>query len=1038
MDAAERPSNASEPDSRPQGSRAKETQVTALVQEELKNKAAATSPISVQCNDCMTFYSRLSVALHDSLPHNCFDTGFDRDRAISLVKEYRAKFNGWAGSIAATQSGHLRSSLDYRLKDAVDIRKRILAILLDLRESLLTATDIVFGKIPNEKWQVGALSDSEDEEFPVDGLAMGEQTSHLQELFAAMKLSNSSLMKMSMVIRKSPGRDDYLKAATRYNFDPRWDIGHVKEKHGDSRGGSEWLLQRLGKAITRRRQYLKFRQEHYDKLSRDDEGPVAPETQTTTHSQAPRTLASTKATTFIQNEVPFVNTGQDMDMDTGSFATQTSYDVTTIGETSQDELRPPPQPQYAFPGVLFEFGEPFICPYCWTEEVVQNRAAWKKHVFQDLKPYVCTFEECDLKMFKSRREWFTHELQLHRREWTCQECSHKPFSTQAEFLGHLISSHKFHGNECHLEAYILQSEEPVNRIPTSACPLCDGLHKNNHESKDSSNLRALDDGTDDMAKPSRQYVTVKQFRSHLGRHLEQLALFALPRTEDNDMDDDSADEDADENASGSIKNDTDTDSLTKGKIGAMDESSESGSEELLLPYRSPPPPSLSNISGPIEPRKPFPPSEIHPEILTATYCREKLTVYALFSIRKQVLRDGHSGTWAKAEIIQENIADEEIAKQIKRLNDKGPSAAEKMEKLFPFQQGQVTKTLDYQSANDNNPNFEWSLAQLHCEKRRFKDSKKKETTAILVYLKRAPIEDIDPIALYQYFKSINEALANETPLPVEHLQQPPAIQSSYELDHSKKTMEELADLSLTGPTGVSTSSNSREDISFSNLCRRITHYLALRPFSESEIMTKLDGTPHQAACEALKKVADEVSGKWKLQPIYWNNLDVWNFDYDSEEDRQMAIENAVRQYDRMRINSHEPQWERLLPEEERRTGKSLSRLVANMSSDRTAEILKIDEYFRYEVRTRFDNLQNIPPDQRVSEISAIKLLLEDQVIQKLTDLTTLWSEIPLKSAMADRLLERALQLAADLDVLLSQNRGLSSDRISPTHTNESG
>ncbi|RDW77569.1 hypothetical protein BP6252_05622 [Coleophoma cylindrospora] len=1034
MEAAERPSNASEPDFKPQDSRAKETKVAALVQEELKYKAAATSPISVQCNDCMTFYSRLSVALHDSLPHDCFDIGFDRDRALSLVKESRAKFNGWAGSIAATQSGHLRSSLDYRLKDAVDIRKRILNILLDLRESLLTATDIVFGKIPNEKWQIGAISDSEDEEFPVDRLAIGEQTSYLQELFAAMKLSNSSLMKMSMVIRKSPGRDDYLKAATRYNFDPIWDIGHVKEKHGNSRGSSEWLLQRLGRAITRRRQYLKFRQEHYDKLSKDDEGPLAPETQTTTNSQAPRTLALTKATTFIQNEASFVNTGQDidMDMDTGSFATQTSYDVTTRGETSQGELRPPPQPQYAFPGVLFEFGEPFMCPYCWTEEVVQNRAAWKKHVFQDLKPYVCTFEKCDLKMFKSRREWFMHELQLHRREWTCQECSHKAFSTQAEFLKHLISSHKFDGNESHLEAYILQSEEPVNRIPISACPLCDDLQKNNHESKDSSSPGALDDGTDDMAKPSRQYITVKQFRSHLGRHLEQLALFALPRTEDNDMDDDSADEDPDEDASGGIKNDTDTDSLTNGKMRAEGESSENKIEELLVPHRDPTR-ALDNYVqvSDITPLKP----------VTADDCREKLTTYAAFLIRKQATSDANSETWARAEFIQEVVTEEEIVKVIKQLNEKGPSAAEKMGKLFPFQQSQVTKVLDHLRNIGKDPNFEWSLAQLNREERRFEDSKKKETTIIMVYLKRTPIEDIDPIALYQaierHFKPVDEALTNETPLPAEHLQQPPAIESSYELGHSKKSMEELADLSLAGPTGVSTNSNNREDISFSNLCRRITHYLALRPLSESEIMTKLVGTPGQAACEALRKVADEVSGEWKLKSIYWNNLDVWNFDYDSEEDRQMAIENAVRQYDRMRINSHEPQWERLLPKEERRTGKSLSRLVANMSSDRTAEILKIDEYFRYEVRTRFDNLQNIPPDQRVSEINAIKLLLEDQVIQKLTDLTALWSEIPLKSAMADRLLERASQLAADLNVLLSQNRGDSSDRISPTHTNES-
>lgn len=48
----------------------------------------------------------------------------------------------------------------------------------------------------------------------------------------------------------------------------------MKEKHGSARGSSDWLVERLGKAITRRRQYLKYREDHHGKLSRDwDEAP---------------------------------------------------------------------------------------------------------------------------------------------------------------------------------------------------------------------------------------------------------------------------------------------------------------------------------------------------------------------------------------------------------------------------------------------------------------------------------------------------------------------------------------------------------------------------------------------------------------------------------------------------------------------------------------------------------------------------------------------------------------------------------------------
>jgi hypothetical protein len=113
-------------------------------------------------------------------------------------------------------------------------------------------------------WEDGAISDSDEEtSSPTRDAVM---TSDLDQLFMAIKNSNSSLMKITMVIRNSPARDDYLKAASRYRFDPRYDIGHVKEKHGSAKRSSDWLLERLGKALTRRRQYLKYREEHHGKL----------------------------------------------------------------------------------------------------------------------------------------------------------------------------------------------------------------------------------------------------------------------------------------------------------------------------------------------------------------------------------------------------------------------------------------------------------------------------------------------------------------------------------------------------------------------------------------------------------------------------------------------------------------------------------------------------------------------------------------------------------------------------------------------------
>jgi RNA polymerase II elongation factor ELL len=83
----------------------------------------------------------------------------------------------------------------------------------------------------------------------------------------------------------------------------------------------------------------------------------------------------------------------------------------------------------------------------------------------------------------------------------------------------------------------------------------------------------------------------------------------------------------------------------------------------------------------------------------------------------------------------------------------------------------------------------------------------------------------------------------------------------------------------------------------------------------------------------LEKVADYMSEtkKWAMKKLYWKELDVWNYDYDTQEDRQTAIDNAVRRYDNLRVSSSDPEWERLLPKSERGKGRCLSRLQANIA-----------------------------------------------------------------------------------------------------------
>jgi len=139
-------------------------------------------------------------------------------------------------------------------------------------------------------------------------------------------------------------------------------------------------------------------------------------------------------------------------------------------------------------------------------------------------------------MFRSRNEWFAHEIQNHRREWICVACL-DTFTEKAKFSEHLQSMHSNLVAQSQLEALLLQCEEPVDKIPASACPLCDEWESNLLDPKQDSKRLFLNNGA--VVEP---YGTVVQFRRHLGRHMEQLALFALPMAEDNEMEDDSVED----------------------------------------------------------------------------------------------------------------------------------------------------------------------------------------------------------------------------------------------------------------------------------------------------------------------------------------------------------------------------------------------------------------------------------------------------------------------------------------------------------------
>ena len=139
------------------------------------------------------------------------------------------------------------------------------------------------------------------------------------------------------------------------------------------------------------------------------------------------------------------------------------------------------------------------------------------HVFEDLQAYVCTFKDCPnmLTTFPTRKLWELHETKQHLSDeyFRCLDCSAQ-FPSSEAFLQHLKSGHNIDvQNNVQTQSFLGAGKTLITRsLRDQSCPLC------RHTGWDN----------------KRAYFT------HVGKHLEQVALSALPPHEDDDSDNDSA------------------------------------------------------------------------------------------------------------------------------------------------------------------------------------------------------------------------------------------------------------------------------------------------------------------------------------------------------------------------------------------------------------------------------------------------------------------------------------------------------------------
>jgi hypothetical protein len=154
-------------------------------------------------------------------------------------------------------------------------------------------------------------------------------------------------------------------------------------------------------------------------------------------------------------------------------------------------------------------------------------------VFDDLKAYICTFEECDHGPFRSRTAWAIHEQRQHLRSWKCPFC-HEDFDTRALVAEHVAATYPSMDQNL-LSDLIYAASPQVERVPMSQCPFCDDPVPWEGEFE-----RPM--FSNPQRKAHEQYimrgepVSVSLYHQHMSHHMEQLALFAVPALAHDDED----------------------------------------------------------------------------------------------------------------------------------------------------------------------------------------------------------------------------------------------------------------------------------------------------------------------------------------------------------------------------------------------------------------------------------------------------------------------------------------------------------------------
>jgi len=210
---------------------------------------------------------------------------------------------------------------------------------------------------------------SSDIELPQDENSSNYEDEPCDEAHSLIEIINeciTSLFRVGILVRKVATRDRFQQAlrASNMSFPENFDIDYVRNKHPKISPGH--AAARLGSAIAKRRQFIKYCRDHRARLGADDElaPSVVPAQEETRTVQM-----SSKASTFdhLNTNVPNVS-------DLATVLDQEEDDVSVMSvSTTADSFSTLKLPRLAD---LSTDDGPFECPICFTLQSFKREAAW--------------------------------------------------------------------------------------------------------------------------------------------------------------------------------------------------------------------------------------------------------------------------------------------------------------------------------------------------------------------------------------------------------------------------------------------------------------------------------------------------------------------------------------------------------------------------------------------------------------------------------------------------------------------------------------